>query len=948
MAEEIRKVLNLSLGESPKNLRELKGEINEIKTAIGDMVVAGQTGTTAFDQATKLLAQDMAVLRQTQNATKSEVAALDGSYNALVQTMRVLKTEWRATNNEARRVKLGQEINKINNELKKLDASVGNYGRNVGNYASMWDGLPKAINNAKKAGNDFSAGLQAMTSLLGLCTTDSEQMNKALGVMDSSFRILNGSKGILGFVKNTRDQIKATREAKKAAQEEAAALKQQEKAQEKTTLATKAGTLATKAFKLALMSIGIGLVIEGLSLLSQNIDKVVGWFTKLGEKLKLINPETQKLKKSNDLLNESIEKQNDALEKDVELMQAKGEDSQKVLQTQLKVIQAEILEAKAVNEKVKARIDELETLGKRRGELKKLQEQYEKNNKTIEDLEHKQAVLSAKYDTEERSRAAKAAADRAAAAKKAADDRLKADQKAAQELAKAREEAEKVVSSIMEKGMTEREKLSKEHTETLKNLEKSRAHITAESYEAAVKAENAYYSKQLAETVAEEYTSAYEKAATDFDNRIKSSKVMSAVSQTLRSVFDAGDFYNDSRVLKTSLKGLEKYYAGIATEALRILDKYKEDLNPMASDAYKGIASNGSGLDMLNEIRDYYSQYLADTEKFLETYGEPFTTAIIKTGEQYEAFAEEHTQGIIAVFNRELEAISEVADGGAINTAQGALDRLWKKYGDLFLEMGGEPLSRSMKNFLMRFSSEMSNGLTDIVGAGGNAQAEAIRQSYESLFNALLTQQGEWRKAVREGIVEEETAAQAIAGIEADLRRMTIERDSKMYEARVKMLRKYVSASTNLFDNVASAWEAVIKARVKSGKMSDEQARESFEKMKKLQYATAVINTASGVAQALSDPAVPTYYLRAINAAAALAAGVAQIAKIASTSYDSAGSSATSTPQLVDRTPVQQTVSLNAMEAGQGVAENMRVYVVESDITEAQNRSRARVSESTF
>lgn len=949
MATEIRKVLNLSLGESPKNLRELKSDIYELKTAIGDMVVAGQTGTTAFDQATRLLAQDMATLRQTQNATKSEVAALDGSYNALVQTMRQLKTEWRATNNEARRSELTKQISAINTQLKNLDASVGNYGRNVGNYGSVWDSLSQSVNNARQAGNDFTSGIQSMAGVLGLATTNSEEMNDALGIMRNSFGVLNGVKGILGFIKQTKDQIKSMKDAKKASQEETAALNTQQKATEKTTLATKAATTATKVFKAVLMTLGIGLIVAALGELAAHLDKVVGWFTKLGEKLKIINPENQKLKKSNEELKATIEANNKQLERDVELMQAKGMAQKEILAEQLKVIKMNIEEARSAQALLKTKIDDLEATGKKPLLLKKLREEYKKNQEDLEEMEHRQTVLEAQIETDRRTSEKKAADERAAAAKKAAEDKLKADEKAAQELAKAREQAEALVTSIMEKGMTERERLSKEHNETLKNLETAQAHLTAQAYQAAVDAENAYYAKQLSETVAEEYAAAYEKASTDFENKIKSSTVISSVTQTLRDAFDAGEFYKDKKRLKESLKGMEAYYNGLAVEALKILNKYKNDLNPAAREAFLGMSSQAFPKDMLNDIRDYYSEYLSNTEAFLTKYGEPFTTAIIKMGEQYEAFADEHTQGLIEVFNRELEAITEAANGGGIYTVQGALDRLWVEYGKIFEDIDPSgALSFSMKQYVMRFTGEVSQSIADVVGASGNAVAEAIRQSYEPIFNSLDTQIGQWRQAVRDGIVDEELANAEIELIEADHRRITLERDSKMYEARVAMLRQYVSATTNLFDNVASAWEAVIKAKVKNDKMSDESARRSFENMKKLQYATAVINTAAGVAQALSDPAVPTYYLRAINAAAALAAGVAQIAKIAATSYDSAGSSSTSTPQLVDRTPVQQTVSLNAAEAGQGVAQNMRVYVVESDITEAQNRTRARVSESTF
>lgn len=962
MATEIRKVLNLSLGESPKNLRELKSDINEIKTAIGDMVVAGQTGTTAFDQATKLLAQDMAVLRQTQNATKSEVAALDGSYNKLVQTMRELKTEWRATNDEAKRAKLGQEINKINNELKKLDASVGNYGRNVGNYASMWDGLPKAIENAKKAGNDFSAGLQAMTSLLGLATTDSEQMNKALGIMDSSFRILNGSKGILGFIKNTRDQIKSTREAKKAAQEEAAALKAQEKAQEKTTLATKAGTIATKAFKLALMSIGIGLIIEGFNLLAQNIDKVVGWFTKLGEKLKIINPENQKLKKSNEELNATIEKNNKQLEKDVELMQAKGVAQKEILAEQLKVVKMNIEEAKSAQALLKTKIDDLEATGKKPALVRKLREEYKKNQADLEEMEHKQAVIEAQIETDRRESEKKAASDSAAAAKKAADDKLKADNEAAEALKKAREKAEEDYNEAIEKNMTERERLQKEHNKTLANLEQDRAHLTLEQYNKAVEAENAYYANQLSDILSDEYADAYEKATEKFNNKLKGQSLDQTVLKSFKESFGYISYAGEWLDVQRTLDYILDYYNKVQSLSIEELKKFSGEMNAAAKEY---LPSGPIDPSTIHKYEKAYYEYLDDSEAFLEKYGEPFTTAVKAMGENYDQFIGTYTEGLFTAMDSYQNRLEQLKDQGRIEEALGLLDDIRKEFTARTKLISGD----AAKEWNMQWTAFENNFKGSLTSGWSGATSTLIFYTKESFANALAEIEGQLN-ALKS--IENKTAEDLdrIGQLEIDRSRILYQQQAAVLEAATRKYQQYSTAVQGLLGNVASAWENTIRAsidslnrqlqeQVKAGKITqseadkqmaaaNDRAEKSFETMKTLQYGVALISTASAVIQALADPTVPSYVLKAINAAAALAAGVAQAAQISATHYGSSGSNSTSTPQLIDRTPVQQTVSLNAAEAGQGVAQSMRVYVVESDITEAQNRSRARVSESTF
>ena len=952
MAEEIRKVLNLSLGESPKNVRELKADIGELKTAIGDMVIAGKTGTTEYDQAVKLLGQDLQTLLQVNNATKKEVDALDGSYNALVQRMRELKVEWRATNSEARRNELGKQISDINNQLKAFDYSIGNFGRNVGNYGNAWESLGGTIEGVQRSSNNFLSGIASMGAAMGLTSSQSESLNNSLNSVRTTVGILSGAKGVLGLVKAFRSQIAASKEAKAKAAEQAAALNAQKVATDKVTTSTTLATVATNLFKKALMAIGIGVVVVAIGELAAHIQDVIKWFTKLGEKLGIINPQNQALKESNDLLTASIDAQNKALDKEVELMEAKGATQAEVMQRQKTVIAAELAEAKATQVKVKARIDELTVLGKRKSELKALTEQYEKNQQTIADLEHKQAVLDAKIDTNARQAREKAAQERAAAARKAAEDRkkaaadkLKADEEAAKALAKAQEEANKLVNDTVEKGMTEREKLVKEHTETLNKLQEVQAHLTAESYQTAVDAENAYYAKQLSETVSKEYGEAYDKAAQSLQNHFKASNLIKGMSNTIVEAFDAGEFYKDKRKLNEKVAELRNFYDGLITETVKILKNYEGQMNPLAQTALIGLDFDKS----FKTVHRLYVKYLEDTEKFLEDYGEPFTTAIERIGKEYEAFAQAHSEGLVEVFNRELEAITEAADGGGIYAVQGAIDRLWLEYSELFDEVDPSgTLTSSMKQYIMRFTGEVSNSIKDVVGASGNATAEAVRQSYEPILNSLYTQMGQWRQAVRNGIVDAKTAGDEIALVEADVRRLTLKRDSEMFTARTKMYQQYSASVSNLLGNVAQAWQNTIRAQVDAGKMSEEQAEKSFERMKAFQYAQAGISTAAAVIQALSDPAVPSFYLRAINAAAALATGVAQVAQIASTHYGSTGTASTATPKLVDRTPVVNTVSLNASEAGDSIQQNMRVYVVESDITEAQSNARARVTESTF
>lgn len=920
MAQEIRKVLNLSLGESPKNLRELKSDIYEIKNAIGDMVVAGQTGTTAYDQATKLLAQDMATLRQTQNATKSEVAALDGSYNALVQTMRELKTEWRATNDEARRADLGKQITEINNKLKSFDYEIGNFQRNVGNYGNAWESLSGTLNAVQGAGSQFTSGLQAMSGVLGLTTSESENMNQALGVMRGAVGFLNGAKGIAGLVKQLQSQRAATKAAKAETQAQAAALNSEAAAAEVAAAATTKVSVAGKILRGVLMSLGIGLVVAALGELAAHFDKVVGWVEKLAVKLKLLNPETQKLKKSNDDLNASFEKQNEDLDKTVELMQAKGAEQSEILREQRKVIEAEILEAKAVNDKVAARITELEVSGKRRGELKKLRDQYDKNTKLISDLEHKLAVNVAKAETERTNAAKKAADERARIAKQEADKRQKEEEQKQKELEDKAKKGQDAILEIEKAGYTARQQAEAEYKARIKALNSGQEAEEAIALAAGLPTTEIVQKYTLAagEALRQYYAALqpiYEEEFKDYSDKERkkleiTQEYLKAQVKEIRRAQAMGFDVNGSLGFTISQQDL--------AIAKKTLTEYKNHLQKFIADFRDqfGKAIKPNDLDKL------LPEYLKDPAAFEKRFGEPMTSAIKEYWETTNEITEASLQTISNTIDAQTSQIWTLIEAGNMSGAKEAISKL--------------------EGFML--SAEADWGVQDY----GAKAAKKLKEG----FYLEMAQETDVKKSDALGFAEEwfklASEGQVGEGLEKIKEKYKELIQEIKYNSLEKNLLKPLNAVTNLLGNVASAWENTIRAQVDAGKKSEEEGRKSFERMKVLQYGSAALSTAAAVVQALADPAVPTFYLRAINAAAALAAGVAQMAQISATHYGTSGSNSTSTPQLIDRTPVQQTVSLNASEAGQGVAQNMRVYVVESDITEAQERSRARVTESTF
>lgn len=178
--------------------------------------------------------------------------------------------------------------------------------------------------------------------------------------------------------------------------------------------------------------------------------------------------------------------------------------------------------------------------------------------------------------------------------------------------------------------------------------------------------------------------------------------------------------------------------------------------------------------------------------------------------------------------------------------------------------------------------------------------------------------------------------------------------------AEIDMYRQLGEAIADIFGSIGDILEEDIKNKVKNGELTEEEGKKQFKTVKAFQIAQATIQTISGaIAAFMSCQSLPwpvNAIIGAVQAAAVTAAGVAQIAKIKSTQLGGGGSSAVSpTAAPVQTAPEEYVPQYTQNATGESEItrladsiHNQRVYVVESDITEAQNRSKARVTESTW
>lgn len=296
MAKEAVTSLRVETGESEKTIKQLRDEIKGLKKSLEEATI----GSDAFEQASKELSQAQNELKSVLDSTKQSVQDAEGSYNALSKQMSELKKEWKATNDEARRNELGQQIDKINNELKELDATIGNHQRNVGNYkqdiidafdeigaetvsyGDRWREVQEATEQTRarfeavqKTASGLASGFSAVQGAMALLGSENEALEKTFLKVQSAMAIAQGVGGL-------KDLVEGLSQAKVAFQG--------------ATMGVKAFITGLSGMKKALISTGIGALVVAVGTLIAHWEDLVALFDDTEEKIKDIEKESEKLK----------------------------------------------------------------------------------------------------------------------------------------------------------------------------------------------------------------------------------------------------------------------------------------------------------------------------------------------------------------------------------------------------------------------------------------------------------------------------------------------------------------------------------------------------------------------------------------------------------------------------------------------------------------------------
>lgn len=323
MAEVFESVIKIDTGDSEQSVKGLKKEIGELR----DYILNLDAGTEEYAEAVGKLQEDQRKLNEVMSLTKREAVALDGSYDALVQQMSLLKNEWRATNDEARRNELGQQIAEINQQLKDFDASLGNFQREVGHYENAMNGMSGSVqdfgtamresmesvepvkakfDSVRQIASGLASGFAAVQGAAALLGVENEDLEKTFVTLQASMALAQGIGGL-------GDLVEGLGKAKVAFKDLGSEIKVTSKVMGKT------GWIAVIVAAVA----AISLVVSKIKEKKKAVDE-------LGDSLK-------KLQKRNSNLDESYNERARQLERDIKLMSAQGASEEEIIKKRMEL-----------------------------------------------------------------------------------------------------------------------------------------------------------------------------------------------------------------------------------------------------------------------------------------------------------------------------------------------------------------------------------------------------------------------------------------------------------------------------------------------------------------------------------------------------------------------------------------------------------------------------------
>lgn len=897
-------------------------------------------------------------------AGKKNTDALSGSYQDIANTMSKLKAEWKATNDETKRMELGGKILELNNQLKDMDASIGNYQRNVGDYANAWtsafQGAGGALGEVGGKAAGAIGGVKNLGTAFKALRTAMGPIGIVLGIVTAAFSAI--AKGISGSEENTRKFQKVLtpfRATIDLISDGCSVL-----AGWFLDLVDVVGNLGSKFVefydtlpdwaKLMINPLGeavkaTGVLDAATAKLTEKIDqqnKVLAEQNKLTdmeretkkELAQLSKEENELMEKYNDqtldintrvtALNQANKLREQQAEKRLQLArqenivleeQAKLTDNDKEANDKLAEAQAKVIEAEANLAKVRSDNNK---------NLKQATEERRKEIQKLNDLELQRIEnynIYAKYD------------------KNYLENRIE------QIKLNAKKEKDTLINS------TEFLKLSKE--EQNKQLLAIDDQLYKDTTEAAVE----FYNNQK-NYLSQNFDSSLEIAKNQFGTQsVQYYKLVESGEKKMTEMLTV--FKTDvEKVLESETNPNRKsFIQGILDEANRELIQQQSNFLKLRQQYNQ---------EDINGLQRYYDTEIAtvatNEKEVAELRLNSARNTVSKVNKQMEELLSDKNESQFKdITIDQMIHFRPILDDGSVDTEQ--LQEFMLTFKEMMLP------DEDLDQFQMRLQTyldELENQQNEYVQFTNGTYQELMdaRKNYleatseTPLFGSSVLD--DLRQNIAEAKYQLDTMYQEVGESDEAFYQRKLQAEKKYNTESQKLTKEYLkvgrdsaNAQAQVLETVANAYQDKIERELESGKISEEEAEKQFKRVKAMQYATTWINTLASIEQIMSDSSIPSYWAKVPLAAAQLAQGIATTAEIKNTELNSsnASSSSASATSLLGVTsanvqPVinEDTDLARMTQIYSGPTYGQRVYILQSDIVESDNQVEIRETQTTF
>lgn len=816
--------------------------------------------------------------------------------------------------------------------------------------------LGTAISNVQGLATDIVSGFSAVNAVMTLTGSNTEDLQKAMVSLQAGIALVQGMAGLEGLPKKINATVTSLKSLFTATTKETAATGALATSQGFLATVTKGVSNAFKGLKAALLSSGIGGILVLIGALVTGMSALVGV---IRNNLQAEN----EFKDANEQLNQSFEAQNHALDNEIKLMKASGASQEEIIKEKQKLTAAQIKETEATLENARARLKQLknDSAWKKfwHGENKVIKELEEKTIPELEatlaslntkatDLtyEYKEAEINTQKDLEKKRE--QAANNAIQTAKRVADERKKF-------LGDVEKTAEESFKKILEeyKGLLGNIKTARESI--LSNNTVSQAISDIQAFGLIYGTDFNKLDKQLQGVQSALISNAISAAAEERDRQLAEKFGDKEAEEKIKAEYE--QFVTDIYKIINNTPPATENVDEISNKAKAISEEFTNRFNALNSLYKDGVITYEEYFDTLQKVQN---DYLTATDNFEEEYVSKVSGCEQRVAElryQYALkpleFQKEVGEKFLQELDRQLAGIENeyfkhsvilerdvINWQSTLNTASGQWSTtLWGRY-QTELNILNAQKSNEEEYYSKekgRLVEELNNNMLTVEQRAGLwAQIEQLDADHlvnKANFNA------------KEKALNEEWKANLVStGIEG--------------------LNAFASLTSSL-NAVSQAQVAEYKRQYEEGKISKEKFKklqnEELEKQASLQKATTIMQTAAGIAtvwaQASKFGIIAGPIIASIQTAAYIANMVAQLKSIETAKRAGlAGNDSDGTATAVDTSftltspdAYQNTLSDEVQTDLQANAkDNQRVYVVSSDISNAQNNEKTTVTTATF